>query len=122
MFFAQATQAAQAVTEHVNNQNIAVYVLVTLLAGGGWLAKMLFDKVPVWLDRADKLEEKRSEAMEKLGNRIEKSMDKFTANVNSTLEDVRECVEETNRLSASFIAHIKTPGSNGGARETTKWR
>jgi hypothetical protein len=116
--------------DNLNNQTVAVGVLAMILAGIAWLVKQLFAMLPALMDRLDKQEERRAEALRELAvtmrdagaalagrieqsnvslaGRIEQSNVSLAADMRSGLaemaEDLSDCVE----------GHLaKFSGSNG---------
>lgn len=94
--------------EHLTNQTVAVGVLVMILGGLGWIFKQIFSMLPTLLDRLDRQEDKRSEAIKGLADRFEKSNDamitriemsnrelgdRFEKTMANILNDIEDCLE-----------------------------
>jgi methyl-accepting chemotaxis protein len=119
MFIASAT-------ETITNQTVAVGVLIMILGGLGWIVRQLFSLLPTLLDRLDKLEDRRCQAMEKLAaqiresgaesaQRIEKSVERMASEVRLCMQEIRESVHGACGAAGAFAAAADDrPGNNRG--------
>ena len=123
MFFAQAA------TTTLTNQTVAVGVLAMILAGIAWIVRQLFSMLPNLMDRLDKQEEKRATALrdmaagiressgnlavrmehsnKELAGRIENSNRQLGERFRECLRDVRQSVDESNQITAMFLASME---------------
>ncbi len=126
MFLGQTTTAT------LTNQTVAVGVLAMILTGIAWLVKQLFQMLPSMMERLDRQEEKRAEALrelaqaikvsdsslgeriekanDRLGNRLERSNFRLGEHFRECLLDVRQSLDEANQLTAMFLSSSGNDG------------
>jgi uncharacterized protein YukE len=110
-------------------------ILAMVLGGIGWLVRELIKQTPktidTVMDRLDKQEERRAEAMERLGadlkqankdlaaelkgalNMYSNVIANCAASVQASTEQIESAIDEANRLQANYLAHFGGDPGNG---------
>jgi predicted PurR-regulated permease PerM len=89
--------------EHLTNQTVAVGVLMMILGGLGWIFKQIFSMLPTLLDRLDRQEDKRSEAIKGLADRFEKSNDAMITRIEMSNRELGDRFEKSNESMIEYF-------------------